>query len=471
VISDLLRSVLACLLLLSGGVGIALIIRAGRSWRWSTLVGLGWNLGLGILYLTGNVLARWSLLRGIWPLCIGGICLVLGVTAFANTRTRPKWESHESWKAGNLKTVLVGFCLAFLLFKAILTFSILIQMPVIDSDAANPDRWVGLAKEIAFQGMISPTASNSMERLSPSLVPAFISGFTSRWRDNLVCLPWFFTWLSILALVWGTLSSIVKNTSLAAGVTLLFASVPLSIVHVVRPGFSDLLAAGLLVGAMSAFLLTMFRQSDFSIRSWLLLLLLLLGAVLTKKEAGIWVLWMLVTAFCFDLNQRRHIGWRKIAIGLCLAGGVGAAGYALLHDWIRTVLIADSRVGWLFEINYSDRAVWMFFKTLLASNGFNLLYWIFFGLSLGLLVRIRKARLRSLLIFGLLPFLFLFYFCCFTGAVPYTESGTGLGRWLLQVQGFTLPALVIASETYRASKELPAKKTTPARSKRSRGKH
>jgi hypothetical protein len=470
VASDLLRSVLACALVLAGGVGIALTIRTAGSWRCTTLLGLGWNLGLVLLYLTSNGLARISLLRGAWPLCIGGICLVFGLTAFANSRTQPKWEHHEPWKFRSLESVLVGFCLAYLLIKAILVFSILVQMPVIDSDAANSDRWVGLAKEISFEGMITPTASNSIERLSPSLAPAYIAGFISRWRDSLVCLPWFFTWMSILALTWGTLSSITRNIVWAAGVTLLFASAPLSIVHVARPGFSDLLVAGFLFGAMSVFLLMMYHRHDCTVRSWLLLLLLLLGAVLSKKEGFIWVVWILAIALCFHLNQRRGIRWRGIAMALCLAGGVAAVGYALLHDWIRTTLIADSRVGWLFEVNYSDRAVWMFFKTLLASNGFNLLYWIFFGLSIGLLIRTREPRKRALLIFGLLPFLFLFYFCCFTGGVPYTERGTGLGRWLLQMQGFVLPVFVIAFETYRASRKLPEKKKIPVRPKRFRGK-
>jgi hypothetical protein len=458
------------MLVLAGGAGVALTIRPISSWRWTTLLGLGWNLGLVVLYVAGNGLVRLSFFRGVWPLCVGGICLMAGLAAIANSRTRPKWEAHEFWKPGGLKTVLVGLCLAYLLLKTVLMLAIFFQMPVIDSDAANPDRWVGLAKELAFQGTMTPAATNSLERLSPSLAPSYIAGFISRWRDNLVCLPWFFTWMSLLALTWGTLAGIAKNIPLAAGVTLLFASAPLSVVHVVRPGFSDLLAAGFLFSAMSAFLLTMYHRREFTIRSWLLLLLLLLGAVLSKKEGFIWVVWLLAMALCFDLNQRKKIGWRRIATGFSLAAGVAVIGYALLHDWIRTTLIADSRVQWLFEVKYSDRAVWMFFKTLLASNGFNLLYWIFFGLSIGLLFRVREARDRALLIFGILPFAFLFYFCCFTGGVPYTERGTGLGRWLLQMQGFVLPVFVVAFQAYQASKELPDPKAGAARPKRSRKK-
>jgi hypothetical protein len=151
--------------------------------------------------------------------------------------------------------------------------------------------------------------------------------------------------MSILALVWGTLSGIARNTILAAGVTLLFASAPLSIVHVVRPGFSDLLVAGFLFGAMSVFLLMMYHRREYTARSWLLLFLPLIGAILSKKECFIWVVWMLAIALCVDLNQRRSIPWRKIAIALCLAGCVAAVGYALLHDWIRTALIAGSTSG------------------------------------------------------------------------------------------------------------------------------
>jgi hypothetical protein len=462
--------VLACILVLAGGAGVALMTRAVSSWRLSTLLGLGWNLGLVVLFLTGNVLVQLSPFRGIWSYCIGGICLLLGLAAFVIPRMRPKWERKDPLMPEGLGTILIGFCLAFLLVKAILVFLTLIQMPVIDSDAANLNRWVGLAKELAFQGASTPAASNSIERLAPSLVPAYIEGFLSRWRDNLVCLPWFITWMSLAALTWGTIRSITSNAVLAASVTFLLASVPLSMVHVVRPGFSDLLVDGFLFSAMSVFLLVMYQRRDYSLRTWILLLLPLLGAALSKKEGFIWVVWMMAIAFCFDLNQRRGIRWRGIAIGLSLAVGVAAAGYALLHNWIRAALIADSRIGWLFEVNYSNRAVWMFFKTLLASNGFNILYWVFFGLSIGLLFRVREARARALLIFGLLPFLFLFYFCCFTGGVPYTERGTGLGRWLLQMQGFTLAVFVIAFENYQSSRGLPAKKAVPARSKRSRGK-
>ncbi len=448
-ISDLLLSLLACALLLSGGIGLVLLTRAIDLWRPAALFGLSWNLGLLSLYLCGNVFIWSGSFPGNWTWWVGGVCLGIGLLALGRSKTRPKWEVNEEPRLRRPAQILVAVCLAFLLFKAVLVFGVLMRMPVIDSDAANLNRWVGLAKDLAFRGSLAETASQSYERFSPSLVPAYIAGYLSRWRDNLVSIPWFFTWISIPALAWGTVKSFTRSSLWAAGVALLFASVPLSLVHVMRPGFSDLLLAGFMMSAVYVFLLTMYRQNDYTLRSWILLSLSLLGAVLTKKEGIIWAIWLIGIALCFSLHHRRKMRWSRIALALVFAGGVSALSYAVLQNWIRTSLITDERIKWLFEFNYSDRATWMFFKTLFASNGFGLLYWIMVGLSAGLLVRLRDAAGRALLILGLLPFIFLFYFCCFTGNTAVTERGTNIGRLLLPLQAFALPVFLVAWESWR----------------------
>ena len=473
-ISDFIRCLLACALLMFGGMGFVLFTGAVHRWRPAALFGLSWNSGLVLLYLTGNILTRSNPFQGKWALWIGGLCLASGLAAAGLSKLRPKWETEEKQPSGRTAHILICLCLAFIFLKGVLVLSLLCRMPVIDSDAANLERWVGLAKELAFRGLAPEALSGSYERFSPSLLPAFIAGYLSRWRDNLVCIPWFFTWMSILALAWSTIRTLTRNALLAAGVALLFASVPLSIVHIVRPGFSDLLLAGFLVSAVSVFLLTMYHRREFTVRSCLLLLFFLLGAALTKKEGIIWVVWLMVTALCFGLNQRWRISWRHILTVLFLAGGTVVLSYVFLHNWIRMSLISDSRVKWLFEFNYSDRATWMFFKTLMASNGFGLLYWIFFGLSAGLLLRTRDVSRRVLVVFNLLPFVFLFYFCCFTGNVEITERGTNIGRLLLPLQAFALPVFPLAWELYKeAGKNLhvpapaPRKRKQPAN--RSRG--
>ena len=106
--------------------------------------------------------------------------------------------------------------------------------------------------------------------------------------------------------------------------------------------------------------------------------------------------------------------------GLLLAGGTVSLPYALFNYWIRKSLIADSRVRLLFKFEYSDQALSTFFKVLFASNGFNLLNWILFGLSIVLPFRVRKVGERALLILALLPFVFLFYLCCFTANIGGT---------------------------------------------------
>jgi len=451
--SDLVRSLLACALILAGGMGLLAFLRPIAAWRPAAFIGLGWNLGLFALYVVGSILIRFPAFRGIWPWWIGVLFLAAAVAAFWLRTTRPRWEDRTgSWDNRIARGLLIA-CLVIICLKAILVLSLMIRLPVIDSDAANLDRWVGLAKHLDYEGMRTETWLHARDKTSPSLIPAYIGGFLSRWRDGLVCLPWFFTWLSILALAWGAVESHTRNSLWAAGTAFLFAAVPLSITHVLRPGFSDLLLAGFVVSAVSAFLLTMYQRGDYGLRSWLLLLLPLLAAGLTKNEGLIWMLWIAGTAVCFHLNARLGIPWRKILAVLVLAGGTGVLVYVFFHDWIRATLISDFRVGLLFRFMQSDRALRMFFKTFFASNGFNVLYWILLGLCLGLFFRIRSARDRILLLFSILPFVFVFYFCCYTGNIRATIMGTDTGRLLLPLQAFALPVFLVAWNLRRQREE------------------
>lgn len=429
-------------MILAGGMGFLAFLRPIASWRPAAFLGLSWNLGLFALYVAGGILIRFAAFRGTWPWWIGALFFAAAAAAFWFRTTRPRREEHT----GNnpMARWLIIACLAILCLKAVLILSLMIRLPIIDSDAANLDRWVGLAKSLDYEGMRTGAWLHARDKTSPSLIPAYMAGFLSRWRDSLVCLPWFFTWVSLLALAWGAVESYTRNSIWAAGSAFLFAAVPLSITHVLRPGFSDLLLAGFVASGVSAFLLTMYRHEDYGLRSWLLLLSPLLAASLTKNEGLIWALWIAGTAVCFHLNARREVSWRKILTRLLPAGGIAVWLYFLLQDWIRTTLISDSRVGLLFRFRQNDRALSMFFKTFLASNGFNLLYWILLGLCLGLFFRIRSARDRILLLFSFLPFVFVFYFCCFTGNIPATIKGTDTGRLLLPLQAFALPVFLVA---------------------------
>lgn len=447
--SDLVRSLLACALILAGGMGLLAFLRPIASWRPAAFIGLSWNLGLLALYVVGSILIRFAAFRGTWPWWVGALFLAVAVAASLSKATRPKWDESARSNDGRIVRALLIACLGVVCLKAILVVSLMIRLPVIDSDAANLDRWVGLAKHLDYEGMGNGAWLHARDKTSPSLIPAYTAGFLSRWRDSLVCLPWFFTWLSILALAWGTVESYTRNSLWAAGAAFLFAAVPLSITHVLRPGFSDLILAGFVVSAVSAYLLTMYPRGDYGVRSWLLLLLPLLAASLTKNEGLIWMMWIAGAAACFHLNARLGVPWRKILTVIGLVGGCGLLVYVLFHDWIRANLISDFRVGLLFRFRQSDRALRMFFRTFFASNGFNLLYWITIGLCLGLFFRVRSAGDRILLVFCFLPFVFVFYFCCYTGNIPATVVGTDTGRLLLPLQAFALPVFLVAWNTRR----------------------
>jgi hypothetical protein len=442
--SDLVRSLLACALILAGGMGLLAFLRPIASWRPAAFIGLSWNLGLLALYVVGSILIRFAAFRGTWPWWVGALFFSAAVAAFGLQKTRPRWERRTGSGSPPIARGVILACLVILCLKAILVVSLMIRLPAIDSDAANLDRWVGLAKRLDYDGMRTGAWLHARDKTSPSLIPAYVGGFLSRWRDGLVCLPWFFTWLSILALAWGAVESYTRNSLWAAGAAFLFAAVPLSITHVLRPGFSDLLLAGFVMSAVSVFLRTMYQRKDYSLRSWLLLVLPLLAASLTKNEGLIWMAWIAGTATCFHLNARLQIPWGKILTAAVLAGGIGILFYVSFHDWIRETLISDFRVGLLFRFRQSDRALHMFFRTFFASNGFNLLYWILLGLCLGMFSRIRSAGDRILLLFSLLPFVFVFYFCCFTGNIPATIKGTDTGRLLLPLQAFALPVFLVA---------------------------
>ncbi len=397
-----------------------------------------WGAGLLYLYAAGWVFVRLQALKGVWHYPVLGIALVLSSVALWLRRRAP--ETHERFWTGKPLRWYEWTVLLLVFFKITIALFVLLTNPVIDSDAANPLRWVGLSKVIMSSGILLDGFYHK-DLLPPSLLSVWVHFGISRWRDNLVGLPWFFTYLSLIGISFVTCYKVQGDRLVSFVVAYLYSALPLAVVHVIRPGYADLLIAYFVLSSVAW--VTLFLSRDQTQVTYLIFALMgAAGCVLTKKEGLLWAAWIIFVIFSHYLNHFKGVSWKKILEIQAVLLAIAFVLYLLSAEWVRTHFKMDDRVQWLFIQQFDVKAIGVFWRFALGMGTFNLWWWFSLIMAVFLWVKKTPREVKAFAFYLALLFFGVFYYSCFTGNVPVTLSGTNVGRFLLQISGLGLPLYV-----------------------------
>lgn len=338
--------------------------------------------------------------------------------------------------------VLFTLKLALILFWSITN-------PYIDTDAAEGIRWVGLAKKIEYAGYLKSDFF-LYDALSPSLFSAFIGEITSRWFDSFIGLGWFYIYLFTLLSFFNIFYRLFAHLRLAVSLTWMISCLPMLYMHVIRPGFSDLIVSLFYSGTMGLLLyFYQYRQKRF----FFLSLFFAMGAVLSKKEAMGWMAWTYGSTLLIFVSVYWKISLKKILAFelVCIALGVGLV--ALLAPWLNEH-VADSRIRYLFRIEYHDGATETFFRNMFVQTGFSYIFWVLVPLVLYLGFAVKRPLERLMIIQIIILAVGFSYFCLFTGNSSHTLKGTNLCRFLIQLTPLVIPISYIAYHHFKGEDKL-----------------
>jgi hypothetical protein len=445
VVSTFLTAISAQLILLVTGLALFQIVSPMKKISLWPHLPYAWAAGVLYLFVMGGILVRIPIFEGTWHLPIVLLSGVLIGFAFIRRHKAPGKKTDASFKMSWVGSLFLGL----LAFKIAAVFYVLMVNPVIDSDAANPFRWMGLAKLMGLGGSLSDHIAElrqitiprheipNFDRFSPPLLAAWTHLFLPRWHDSLVSLPWFFTYLSIIGTAFALIYRTTLNETAASLGTYFFASIPMISIHVVRPGYADVILTYYLIVALS-FLLLMVRCGP-SKPLILFVIVATVGCMLSKREGVIWSGVLYLTLAGVVANKHYSISWIKILMAhLCLIT-IGWFLYYFVSDIIVQNFTLDHRYQWLFQKRYNPHALKAFFDSAFCRGSFNLCWWFVMLMSLFLMVR-KTTEVSKVVTFSLfLFFLAVLYYTSFTGNIEATLAHTNVGRLLLQISGIFLP--------------------------------
>lgn len=407
----------------------------------------GWCIGVLFLYLAGGTLIPLPVLKNKWHLMVLLIALWL---CWIGYQVRKRAEYSKSPPSGKPNFGWFEWILVVLIFiKIFVVFYIQMTNPMIDSDAAQPFLWIGLAKVIRYNGYL-PAGTPHSFYVFPSFLPAWLSMFLPRWHDSFISLPWFFCYLSMIGIGAHSCYRITSNRAASLLCAYLFSSVPLVIAHVIRPGYSDLILSHFfLLGVAALGILFFGNLEKEESQLWTFILGVAgLGCFLTKHEGVIWFFWMALVWFFYYLRFKRNIRWNKILGGFFSIGFLTAVLYFLLARFVKTSVPMDPRFEQIFDLQFDVRTVRAFGWAALQAGSFHFLWWLMGFMMLWIWVRKTSVEAKVFAWLTAMPFLFVFYLACFTSNIQYTLIQTNISRVLLQIIGLFLPLYAICVKEF-----------------------
>ena len=396
----------------------------------------GWGLGLVLLYLLGLGLAQLKIPLVYLTTIIVPITGLTLLVAFLKTRGCNRTQTV----ATNWNLLTVGI-FVLICMKLLLILSLSLSNPIVDSDAADQGRWMGRAKTISMQEFVVASTPSS-EKLSPSLIPIWSALFLSRWHDSLVAIPWWFTLIAFLSIICDTAFRMTNDWTYSLGLSGLFLTLPLLSVHVIRPGWSDLIVAYLLAASLSIFI-RQFLLRDESRFNYLLITLFSIGLFLTKQESIAWAAWIVVITMSFLVVHQNRVSWKTLIVGQLIGLAFLYLLYFALSGYVLEHFELDGKTASIFEKRMEVAVIKAFFTSLLFRGGFNLLWWFYLIASVYLMFWSKVPEHRVLTFYSLGLFMGLFYLCCFTANAEFTILGTNQGRFLLQLSSLALPSFIL----------------------------
>lgn len=425
---EFLRAALAVFFITAVGGCIAVWLNRARTWI--ELFCYGWAFGLACLYGIGMAVLRFKALAPHLPLFVAIPGCFFFYLCVRDRKKLPRLLTR--WK-GSID-LITGLMIGAILLKVSLLFFVVLNFPVFDSDATNADRWVGLAKNIYREGWYLADSAH-YERFSPSLIPLWMSYFTSRWFDSFAALPGFISWLGILGLSGNYFLEKTGTLRGALFFPFVLALLPLLSTHVIRPGYADLPVCFFFLGIVIETLGLMESKSteQAKVLRWLPYFGFSFCLILTKKEGAAWLAWSLWVLGMEALMDRSRFSARDFVRVELFFLGVFFAVYYFTSDFIAEHLIQDYRMKWLFEHVYSSDAIYAFFYHLFILNSFGLYWWLTIA-SVFYFMKFAKESRQQFLATQIAVLLgAVFYFHCFTGNVPKTINWTNQGRFFLQL--------------------------------------
>ncbi len=462
-IFDLLKCVASLgVLLLSGGAVYLSVIRRDMC-RKVEFVVYGWGAGVVLLYLAGGLFVRSRPLFFRWHLYSLTSMIAVALAIALINRRRIGWFPNRAAGSGPGRIFSDVWAVALLVFICTHTLILLwinLNHPIFDSDATNASRWVGLAKEIFRQGGLE--ASTHIRRpMFPSLIPLWANIFTTRWFDSLAALPWFVFYCSFLLLSGNFVCRVTGSLRNGLIYSSVLAVTPIIWIHVIRPGFSDLILCYFLGCVLS---LLFYSQHYHDRQYFFFSLVFMVGACLTKQEGGVWMIVIYASyALLYAYARHRASLVRIVAVEVVVLGA-GVCGYLLTADYLHDLLARRSvYLGMLLYVRHDPRALQMLTERLFTWATFGCYWYLFLGLLAYLLVRARRVLYRLICVQIVLLLGLLVFFFCATGNVQLTISGTNTSRLLMHwvPLGGLLLSMLLQEES--AGGAAPQERSSPNR--------
>lgn len=396
-----------------------------------------WGVGVVFLYIVAFPLIRFELSPNNWFLYILLIGLVvISMAGYLYSKANASITIKINWQLKWYDWLLIFVIVIKLL---LLIYGNLVN-PVVDSDATNNSRLVGLAKYIFMQHPLSDTnaySATTLSELSLPILNAWSNIFQDRWHDSVATIHYVFVfiWTLMCAGIIGIKQQIKPTFSLLA--IFIISSIPLLSMHVLRPGFADIMIMHFFMISIVV-LFSIINKKSISNKNYFLLIVTILGMVLTKLEGMIWSAWVIIVVLSLYLNYQKQISWKTILTYQAILLVVGFGLYLVTADWVLRTISLPLRVSWLFDLQYNPRSFDRFFSYMYSDGGQGLIWWIFSITSVLILIKSKINIDKIIVLYALILMLGLFHFSNFTYNITFTLLGTNVGRFLLQISPIVL---------------------------------
>lgn len=351
-----------------------------RRWTWVFVIGGGWLFGqilivatLSIFLLITNGGRARLIILGLAILAASCWWIVFHRTRlFANADKTPssgisgKIRQPLSWQVPAMALLIIGLMIK-LSYMTMSQWSVTVRC----DDAIS--MWLFKAKVIAGLDQLptDPThdyylgGSNPNYPLLCPLIAAWLPMVAGQWDERIATLPWLLCYMNLLLLMGGGLCRWLSAAH-ASAVAYLVGSLPLLAMHVVRPGYADLLLAAFLVGAVV--LLSGWR-SDGRLGDLLLGGIFALTAACMKREGPPVVALALVF---FLATGRRHLLTYPIRVRW------GIAAVVLIGTILTTAVVGFSDHAESVAAFGYHPGVWSALgRHLFTWDSFHALFWLF----------------------------------------------------------------------------------------------
>ena len=439
------------LIVLAGTSAICLLrFRVGRSF-W-LLVPYAWAVGALIVYAVARILLFVRVEAWNYILLVVLLALVACALGPRLRREGLSWFNRVAilvWQPlaglihalryGGFQVAFIAFFVLIIAIKIAIIGVVATADPIVISDATLKFGYVPLTQKLAAAPSlpeIFEKPSNLINSLGVPLVNGWILSFQHRWLQGLLPLTWLLTQVFILWIAISTCYQMSRNGLAAVVLGYMLSVVPLAAVHIMRPGYHDLVLGYAFCAALSLLLLRTGRIAPLSAVPPIVIVAIAAFMGTIKLEGLAWGAYLLVVMLSFHLRNRYGVIYRQFVVL-----GVIVAIVFVLTFFVDAKI--SSRIDRIFNFYWGFDALLSFLEQAFIKNSFGLWWYLFATLAAGLASMALLSRLDSNQVHTLIcmvgVFLVLSYISSFTGDAPLTLKHLNPGRFLLHIQAIAIP--------------------------------